>query len=62
MAGSTDPCIHAHLASIGKVGPELNGGYASVLTAHLMDEPPTLPGGDPLVQGLDRIIRRTVRR
>ncbi len=34
----------------------------AVLTAHLVDEPPSLPGSDPLVQGLDKIIRRALSK
>ena len=34
----------------------------AVLTAHLVDEPPALPGSDPLVRGLDEIVRRAMSK
>ena len=34
----------------------------AVLTAHLMDEPPALPGSDPLVHRLNDIIRRAMSK
>jgi serine/threonine protein kinase len=42
--------------------PFPRSSHRAVLTAHLIDEPPALPGSDPLVQGLDEIIRRAMSK